>query len=255
MSFQKTQERWELFLTKIEETFDALMEKAQVALIPLFEQTDMEITTFQNAWRGISIQASNLIYKIDETWEDKVEDTFLGKDLDYESAEFIAERMKGYQLRHSLENSLKVNEIELFAKAAKRLFEVAKDILAKDFCCSQCKASLSIKDNFFRSYYVTCDYCQTVNTFEPGTKVRNLEHFGVDALAKEAALPNELKYDEALFKNYALDQEVYSKEQLLELYKNQVVDYLEKRVEIIPDYQERYEKDLEAKLEFLKKYN
>ena len=97
--------------------------------------------------------------------------------------------------------------------------------------------------------------CQTVNTFEPGTKVRSLEHFGVEALAKKASLPNELKYDEALFKNYVAEDEIFSKEQLLELAKIQIITYLEKRVEIIPDYQERYEKDLEAKLEFLRKYN
>ena len=252
MSVTDTQIRWDAFLEKIKTTFDGLMEKANVAMLPLFEQTDLGTTPFSNAWQGINVQAMGLIQKIEDTWTDQVEDAFLDAGLEFDSEEFIKERNKGYLLAHELKKALKSNEINLFAKAADQLFVVAKEILAKDFCCTQCKAKLTIKDNFFRSYYVNCDYCQTVNTFEPGTKVRNLEHFGVEAIAKRAALQYELNYDDALFKNYIEEEEVIAEDELQEIYKNQIVTYLEKRIAIIPDYQDRYEEDLAAKLSLTK---
>jgi len=49
--------------------------------------------------------------------------------------------------------------------------------LAKDqFTCKQCGARLAIKQFYFHASYITCEYCQTQNTFDPGTKARLLEH-------------------------------------------------------------------------------
>ena len=254
MSFSDTQHRWDSFLKKIEERFLEILKKTEAVLPMLFEATDFETTTFSNAWQGIYSQATDLIYKIDDTWQEKVEDAFLDVGVDFGSTAFNKERDKGFSLRFELEQQLKSYEVKVFSEAAKTLLKEVKDILSKDFCCTQCQAKLPVKDNFFRSYYSTCSYCQTVNTFEPGTKARNIEHFAVHALGEEAGLTHYLHYEYLKFQNYLRDSEVHNKEELAIHYQKYVEAYLKRRIEIIPDYKDRYEKDLKAKTAFLTNY-
>ncbi|MCK8523869.1 hypothetical protein M0D21_19995 [Aquimarina sp. D1M17] len=254
MSFSNTQHRWDSFLKKIEERFQEILQKTEAALPMLFEATDFETTTFSNAWQGIYSQATDLIYKIDDTWQEKVEDAFLDIGVDFGSETFNKERDKGHTLRFNLEQQLKKYEVKIFADAANKLLIEVKDILTKDFCCTQCQAKLPVKDNFFRSYYSTCSYCQTVNTFEPGTKARNIEHFAIHALGEEAGLTHYLRYEEFKFQNHLRDSEIYSKVALASQYQKYVEAYLKKRIEIIPEYEDRYEKDLKAKTAFLTNY-
>lgn len=42
--------------------------------------------------------------------------------------------------------------------------------------CKQCGAKLEIKQFYFMSTYIACGFCQTQNTFDPGTKARMMEH-------------------------------------------------------------------------------
>ena len=42
--------------------------------------------------------------------------------------------------------------------------------------CKQCGAKLEIKQFYFMATYITCSYCQTQNTFDPGSKARMMEH-------------------------------------------------------------------------------
>jgi len=255
MSFLETQARWDNFLTKIKEKFDEIMSKSEEALPLVFEHTDLETTIFLNAWRGMYHQALDLITKIEHTWHGKVREAFLDLGLEDDSEEFISERSKGYQMGFELEQALKTHEVHIFAKAANKLLDEVKNTLSKDFSCSQCQANFPVKDNFFRSYYQTCTYCQTVNTFEPGIKARNIEHFAMDALGEEAALSHYLAHKELEFQNFLTDKEINSKDKLIEVYRKYVESFLKKRIEIIPDYADRYDRDLEAKVSFLEKYS
>lgn len=44
------------------------------------------------------------------------------------------------------------------------------------FHCKQCGGKLEISSFYFTATYVACPYCRTQNTFDPGSKVRMLEH-------------------------------------------------------------------------------
>ncbi|PPL00798.1 hypothetical protein SAMN05444682_10716 [Parapedobacter indicus] len=44
------------------------------------------------------------------------------------------------------------------------------------FHCRQCGGKLEIQTFYFIATYVSCSYCRTQNTFDPGTKVRRIEH-------------------------------------------------------------------------------
>ncbi|WP_108867042.1 hypothetical protein [Aquimarina aquimarini] len=248
MSFDETQNRWDTFLNKITKRFEEILDKAEVALPLVFEATDLEVNTFLNAWQGIYSQASDLIYKIEDTWYEKVQETFENVGIEFGSKPLNQERNKGLLIKFDLEQKLKSYEVKIFSNVANTLLVAVKDILSKDFCCTQCQAKLPVKDNFFRSYYCTCEYCQTVNTFEPGTKARNVEHFTLDALGEEAALQHYLQYEHYKFQNYLHNKKVYKKEELTSEYQKYVEAFLKKRIEIIPEYNDRYEKDLIAKM-------
>ena len=255
MSLQDTQQRWDSFLKKIKDRFHETLQKSETVLPLLFEATDFETTTFQNAWQGIYSQALDLTTKIHDVWDEKVEDAFSDAGLDENPDQLDIERNKGYHTKFELEQELRSYEVRIFAEAAKKLTALVKEVLSKDFSCTQCQAPLPVKDNFYRSYYSTCHYCQTVNTFEPGSKARNVEHFAINALGEEAGLSHQLQYEKLRFENYLSYRDIHSKEILVAQYEKYIKAYLKKRIEIIPDYQERYEKDLEAKLSFIKNYS
>lgn len=223
-------------------------------MLILCKATDFETTTFRNAWKRVYSQATDLIYKIDNTWLEIIEDAFLDVGVGFGSAAFIEEQNKGFTLTFELELQLKSYEVKVFSNAAKKLLEEVKDILSKDFCCTQCRAKLPVKDNFFRPYYSICSYCQTVNKFVPRTEARNIEHFVIDALGEEAGLLYYLDYEQLKFHNYITDSEIHNKEHLAMCYQKYVEAYLKRRIDIIPDYKESYQKDLESKTAFLMNY-
>ncbi len=255
MKLPEIQQRWEVFLNKIEDRFNEVISKSEEVLPLIFEHSELETVSFINAWTGIYQQCLSLYCKIEDTWHDKIEALILDAGYDIDSREMVSERNKGFDRRFKLESELKAAEIRVHAKASYRLIEEVKKRLEAGFACTQCQAPLPLRKDFFRSYYTTCNYCQTVNTFEPGSLGRNVEHFALHALAEEAGWPFQLEYDKAIHENYKSFHDVYHKDQLVALYQQYVEAYLKRRIAIIPEYQDRYEKDLQAKMDFLIKYS
>lgn len=273
-AFQETQGRWDTFLTKIEERFHEILAQTEVLLPNVIALQDFDPTPFSVAWQGIEAQVKELISKIDSTWQEKVSLAFeevkeagetmmeeAGSSLDdyYEAFHTVykTEQEKGIALSRKLERALKGYEVRTFATAARKLQEKAVEVLSKTFSCSQCKAPLPVKQNFFRAYYETCTYCQTVNTFEPGTIARYVEHFAVPALAEEKALKEYYAYYdvEEKFKRQREDEpSAISSQTVLETYKAYAEKYLTARVEIIPDLQKQFDQDLTAKVEHIRKW-
>lgn len=114
-----------------------------------------------------------------------------------------------------------------------------------------------MKQQFFRSYYQTCEYCQTVNTFEPGAVARNVEHFAMHPLAEEQSLDEYMAYwdIEAQFKSQRDDEpQTIDRETVLEVYTQYAEKYLQARIAIVPEYQEQYEDDLEGKIGHVRRW-
>jgi phage FluMu protein Com len=232
-----------------------LLQGAESILPDVLELQDFDTTPFSNAWMGISSQSKELIYKIEQTWHDKVSSTFAEAD-DINDQKFDAELNKGLLLMLKLEKDFIAYEIRTFGTAARKLQQKAQSILGQNFMCSQCHAPLEVKKNFFRSYYVNCPYCKRVNTFEPGTIARNMEHFAYHALSNEEALAEYLEYYDLYEKQKRFDDLFpdITREKVIEAYKKYIEKYLKTGVELIPEYQERYDKDHEAKMKFLLNY-
>lgn len=53
-----------------------------------------------------------------------------------------------------------------------KVYQYAKD----QFQCKQCGGKLEIDRFYFTATYIACPYCRTQNTFDPGSKVRMIEH-------------------------------------------------------------------------------
>lgn len=61
----------------------------------------------------------------------------------------------------------------------------------EDFTCRQCGADLQIDQFYFTATYLPCPFCQTQNTFDPGTRARQVEHMAqrlAEARCKDAYL-------------------------------------------------------------------
>lgn len=268
------QQRWDRFLSKIDERFQELLTQAETILPQLLDYQHFDTVPFSNAWMGIESQAKELISKIDETWSATVSKswealqeteegllTTAGKSPDNFHQHFYTmyrkEQDKGYLLNRKLEKDLRNYEIRTFAAAGRKLQTKGIEILSGNFSCSQCQARLPVQQNFYRSYYQVCLYCQSTNTFEPGTIARAIEHFALHPLAEEKALPTYWTYRE-LLDQYKLQGEdapgAISKEQVMNAYTSYLEVYLLARIDIIPDYKNRYDKDRAAKIEYLRKY-
>jgi|GEM_PF-908415 len=267
------QQRWDSFLTKIDDRFQELLTQSATILPQLLDYQDFDTLPFNNAWTGIESQAKDLISKIDQTWADKVskdwetiqetEEALLVKaEVSLEDfhqhfyALYYSERDKGYLLMRKLEKDLRNYEISTFAAAGRKLQAKAQEILSGNFSCSQCMAQLPVQQSFYRSYYQVCLYCQTTNTFEPGTIARNIEHFALHPLAEEKALPAYWQYWELLHQ-YKLQREdgpgTIAEEQVINAFTTYVDVYLHARIAIIPDYKNRYEEDRAGKIAHLRR--
>lgn len=274
MPYSNILERWDAFLANIESRFHQQLTQAAEVLPSLLDLQDFNTQTFGTAWQGIESQVKELIAKIEDTWSDKVSPAFdTVKDQEEAAIEeadgnlesyhaqfypmYYAAQDKGRNLQHHLDKELMRYQVTTFAEAGRKLSARAREILSGNFFCSQCKAPLPVQQQFFRSYYQSCDYCQTVNTFEPGTIARNVEHFAMHPMAEEVAMTEYFAYWdlENKYRSQRDDEpQQISGEEVLALYTTYAEKYLQARVAIIPDYQQQYEKDLAAKIEHIRKW-
>jgi hypothetical protein len=235
--------RWAGFLAKIEERHGELLSGAREALPGMIPDSGYELTPFLNALTAVRTQCIGLSQKISKTWSDSASAAIEGAGLDSDP-----ERAKGDACAFRMALELRRAEVEIAAAAADAVCARAKETLSKDFKCTRCGAALTPKTSFFRSHYVPCEFCQSMNTFEPGMVARQVEHFAVHALAERAALAASLAFLEGE-QRFRERHSTLSKEQLLTLYEAQVDAYLNERVRLLPDLAKDLEKDRRAKVD------
>lgn len=241
--------RWDKFLTQIESRFNESLQQAEEASFELLQESNYDYGQTVQAFVGMKGQIQNLIQKIDQTWSDKVrpqmEETFGNTD-------WVGESQKGGELSAKLWERLRRFELILEGKLSQIYYDHAIQIADADFHCSQCKAKLQINKRIFRSQYVTCDYCDTVNTFEPETKYTQIGWGIVDNIVKF----NLLQEENALAKTYhAIKEKAHfgkADEQDWEDYRTQFLAYHEhffkERIKLNSEYEQHFEDDMQRKL-------
>lgn len=177
----ETIERWSRFLERIAARFEELMHEATVGCAGLFEQRDGDPTAMSVAWGAIELRAKDLRSKISDTWHAQVDDGLDGAPPGVREHE----RQRGDALEDHIEVGLEATRLRIFADAARKLWVRALAERPQSLQCTQCGGALPMPDTI-RAVNVSCGYCQTVVTWEPGTRLRMIEHFCVPILCDEA---------------------------------------------------------------------
>ncbi len=243
-------EKWNKFLNKIENRFYSSVSDAKETCLELLEENDYNYNETMRAYTGMKAQIEGLIKKIDTTWDEKVVDKLKEKKLDW--VDLLEKKNK---LTEKLWEYLREESIKIEGEISLKYYDKVIRLMDEEFLCTQCSAKLEIIKNLYRAQYITCEYCNRVNTFTPSTKVGqlnygiienilNLEYFKekkeLEDLCinlKEKAQENKLTLDE--WKNY--------KEKYIEFFKK----YFKERIKLNIIYKERYEDDIKRKVEEL----
>lgn len=258
MTAQELIQRWDAFLNNIETRFNESLQHAEEACLEQIEDSNYDYFQTIQVWMGIKAQIQNLYKKIETTWEEKVSPQM----EDFEEIDNYDERDKGTELDLKLYHRLEDFNVALEGKVSQKYYDHAIAIIDKDFHCSQCNAKLEVVKNLFRSQYVTCSYCDTVNTFEPDTKFKlissvidNILNFKFQDQQKELAkMRGELSGKRE--KNTITEKD-------WENYKNAYMAfhelYFNERIKLNLSYKDRFKDDMERKLldfeNYKKQYN
>jgi len=194
--------RFQVFLSKLEQRAIELEDDTIQAAQVVIEQDEIRYIHFR---AGIVGQFDSLKSKAREIFEIQIlkksnrnyinnRDIFLDNELQiFEQKINDAERKL-----NEFEERINIIVENIFNKVKskspqEKLQEILDDyeVNKENFCCKQCGAKLRLKQIFFVSTYVNCDYCQTQNTFIPSMKLALLPD-----LVKEIALHEcgELEY-------------------------------------------------------------
>jgi len=247
MTYQTTVQRWDSFLAKTKQRADDLFAQSRQGCGMLLDLNNLDVLPMTNAWTAIEQQVHELAHLIEDTWNDKVEELFEDLDLEQEviDIEYQKYRSSHQELYHDKERA----ETLIFADAARKILQRAKEILSKTYSCTQCQAQLEVSDQFFRSVHVPCKYCDKVNTFDPGTQVRSVEDFCCHYLSREQSIDLFLKSQDAesimRHNDFQFYDDMFKTEQTLREY---LVVYLKARIEIVPEYEKDYDKDLKGRM-------
>lgn len=245
--------KWDAFLLKIETRFKESLVHAEEAVMDNLIDSEYDMLKTMKAWSGIKSQILALGDKIETTFEERVQP----KMLNYvERWDLVDQDQKGIQLGESFYPKIERFEIELEGKVAKQFYNHAIQFLNDDFKCTQCSGKLEVKKDIFRSHYVSCGYCNTVNTFIPNDKIAEIR-WVVDNIAKHSAIS---AWDEKVkTKNACKGLPSFSDEEdKTELAKAYDVwevkekafwtKYFTERASFLPEYEETIAHDVDVKM-------
>lgn len=183
-------ERWFTFLEKLEVRMNELGEAAIPELINTFnDKTDTYHQTWHNMASGIRGQYKSIIDKARDVREDKVngffncyinqiklDSKYRNALYDFRTACLDRENLfeESYHLWLAKINATEHEDLEFRYQQILNEYEEIKH----QFTCKQCGGSLVIHKIFFISTYITCQHCQTQNTFKPSSQAQQLEHLG-----------------------------------------------------------------------------
>jgi len=174
-------EKWDTFLEKIKTRFFESLVNAEEALMDNLEESNYDINPTMTAWQGIKAQLMALGDKVDTTFDEKVKPQMLQYKEHYE---ILDQAAKGTHLREKIIfDKIDRFEIVLEGKVSLKFYNHAVQFLNEDFHCTQCSAKIEVNKDIFHAHYVTCDYCNTVNTFTPNDKISAIR-WVVDHIAK-----------------------------------------------------------------------
>lgn len=240
--------RWDAFLANIYERFSSVLSEAQQGCAQLLVDNDYDTHAFGLAWSAMELRAKQLDTKLSDTWEDKVSPMF--DDLDLQAAVQDRERAKGDALSDRMEIELEGMRVRIFADAARAVWKRAITEAPPHLSCSQCGAPMPVPPTLAAAN-VTCSACSGVVTYEPGARLRSIEHFCVHPLCEEAAWPQWLARHVA---NKAINDARDESLALLKAYEHAQIEYwrayLSTQANLLPPRAAAFDADLRGKMQY-----
>lgn len=251
--------KWDAFLEKIKTRFKESLVNAEEAILDNLVESDMNMDSTLTALQGVKAQLRDFKEKIETTFEENVAPQM----LEYiERVDLINQKRKGTLLKKHLEETITYFDIILKGKASQKIYDYGIKLFNETFRCSQCSAKVEVKKDIFRSHYVSCDYCNTINTFTPNTKIKQAG-WVVDFIAKYKAI-KELDNMDLAEKQYKQLGVYYGNEDVTQkkiaLQKREETErefwrkYFEERCALSPEYKETLEYDIEFKMQNFYEY-
>jgi hypothetical protein len=263
---KETEQRWIVFIEKMQQRLNELGEAA----IPELEQAfnaDKENDTnhYHRIRSGVVGQIRSMRDKANDFYEEKINDFYIDYISKTQHSNPAREWLDDFRTNnHNLLNEFETicdkwvdkaeaTEIENPEEKYQNILNTYQGIKEK-FKCSQCGSKIKIEKIYFISTYLPCGHCQTQNTFDPGSTIKELEwvtrslaeartkHIldaSVHANEKERELYaqiHELKLDANFEKDGGKKAAMEAKKKLLE----------EQRQQCIKDAPELYKKYLRA---------
>jgi hypothetical protein len=191
---RETQERWFIFLDKLEARMDEMTAAAVPELQAVFNQDDdLYKRAHGHMLLGLQGQINQMRDKANE-----VRDSNIINFVRSEAAELplitVSAGFKYHTMLHDFQRACldryhifdnKLNEhltvlkgaagkqdLEAIYQEQLALFEITRD----KFMCKQCGGNITISKMFFIATYVNCPFCQTQNTFRPSTGAQLILH-------------------------------------------------------------------------------
>ncbi|WP_282117432.1 hypothetical protein [Cellulophaga baltica] len=237
-------QRWDSFLQKIEVRFNESLGHAEEACHEQLVATTYEYDTVMRSWSGMKAQVHVLIEKIDEIWAGKVapEMEALG-DFAHD------EGNKAYDLSHKLLYSLEDFQRKLEGELSQKFYDHAIQVANKKASCSQCNADLEIKKDIFRAQYISCTFCNTVNTIAPETTFIKIGWGIVDHIAalKTTAQYKAMTAAEEAIRAYRGKAPASFWTDYYTVYNTYWSAYFTERMALNTDLKERYDSDMARK--------
>ncbi|NRD20853.1 hypothetical protein HNV08_12420 [Winogradskyella eckloniae] len=236
--------KWDAFLLKIENRFTDSLNHAKEASVAQLEESDYDFETTMRGWQGMKAQIRKLTDKIDEVWDEKVEPQMESVG-DFASDEYT----KGSNLNDKLEEDLQRFERQLEGELSQIFYDHAIKVADKKHNCTQCDAEIQIRNDLFRAQYITCSFCNTVNTIAPEAKFLKVGWGIVDNIAK---VKTQTEFDamEAAVEAIRLHRG-QAPESYWETYKKAHSEYWDRffkaRITLNSELQNRYEDDIKRK--------
>lgn len=184
----EVQQRWVAFLQKLETRANELCEASIPELKAIFGNgRDYNEISYGQVKAGILGQLENIRKKAYDTNEEKINGFYekINDSIDFHSPDkdrLYKFRDECRQHHNALENRLshwraEIDSIEAAKDPEAEYREILQEYenIKNKFTCTQCGGHLQVEKIFFITTHVTCPYCKTQNTFEPGTQARNLE--------------------------------------------------------------------------------
>jgi len=182
-------ERWQGFLSKIDERKKEILAEAEEGLAELIGAYPEDPMPLGNALQGLRFRFEELKKKVDDTWEQAVEPMF----EEAGGGGFLDAGLDSKQdFLLGIDEAWAAFEARMNGVFYKRLRPRAEALLGKPVECMYCRAALDIPVPH-ESVSLTCPYCHAVNQIMPETAVAIFFAGAPDAIAAEAAMP--LRYE------------------------------------------------------------